>query len=217
MKKFLSLGLTLVLLLSLFSGCNQTANPGETTAATDAPVNDTISVGFGRVDITPTESVPIGGHQDERHSENIVDQLFATCIAITDSTGNTILLYHLDLLAAYQSALMARNKIARALGINGLQIIIGTVHNHSGPKLDGVSHAYIDEYNEQMPNWLLEAAETAMADRKTVTGMYITKTNPVGLNFVRHHILADGSKTGWASPANQSAVAHVFDPDNTQG
>jgi len=88
-----------------------------------------------------------------------------------------------------------------------------STHNHSGPKLNDSSFAYITEYNEKMPDWLIQAAETAMADRKPAK-MFTTVTHPEHLNFVRHHILADGSKTGWASPASQSAVAHVFDPDN---
>lgn len=212
MRKLFSLTLIFILLVSLF-GCAQTESPSETTApATEGIDPNSLSVGYGRVDITPTESVPIGGHKDERFSTQVVDPLYATCIAITDGTGNTLLLYHLDLLAAYTPVIMARSTISRKTGVPGLQIVMCTTHNHSGPKLTD-SSAYIQEYNEKMPEWLLEAAEMALADRKSAK-MYTTVTHPVGLNFVRHHILADGSKTGWATPANQSAVDHVFDPDN---
>lgn len=216
MKKLLVLTLCVLMVLSVFAGCNQNDTPAESTSPTETEGADpnTLSIGFGRVDITPTENVPLGGSTNERISDGVVDPLYATCIAFTDGTDNTVLLYHLDLLGVYDTAMMARNKIAKKLGVNGLQIIIASTHNHSGPKQKDDTNPAIARYNEAFDDLLIQAAELALADRKPVTKMYTTRTYPLGLNFVRHHILEDGSKTGWASPAVQSGVSHVADPDN---
>ena len=215
MKRALSLILCVLLTLSLFVGCNSDTQPTETTTpTTEAPKAHTLQVGYGRVDITPEYSVPLSGRHDEVFSEKIVNRLYATCIAFTDENDNTILLYELDLLQSYGEANMARVQIARKTGVNGLQILMCSTHNHSGPNLSNNTNGNIERYVETLPDLLVQAAEEAMADRKPVTNLYTAKTYPEGLNFLRHHILADGSKTGWASPAVSSGVAHLFDADN---
>ena len=53
MKKIVSLILSIFLILGTFSGCGESG--GETTApSTEPPVPHSLSVGFGRADITPT-------------------------------------------------------------------------------------------------------------------------------------------------------------------
>lgn len=214
MKKTLSLILCILMILAVFSGCGPTEQPGESTVpSTEAPKPHSLRVGYGRVDITPEYSVPLGGRHGEVFSEKVVDRLYATCIAFTDENDNTILVYHLDLLQSYGQVNMARVQIAKATGVNGLQIMMCSTHNHSGPNLNS-ANGNIDRYCETLPDLLVQAAVDAMADRKPVTNLYTASTNPIGLNFLRHHILADGSKTGWATPAVSSGVAHLFDCDN---
>jgi len=214
MKKLFSLMLACLLLVSLFSGCTQNA-PSETTVpATEGLDPDTLSLGFGRVDITPTEPMPMGSSiNGEYLSGDVVERLYATCMAFTDGADNKLLLYHLDLKAASAPVIAGRSKISKKTGVPGLQIIIASTHNHNAPNLTK-EHPSVERYNEALPDKLLEAAELAIADQKPVTGMYTATARPLGLNFVRHHILEDGSKTGWASPAVQSGVAHTADADN---
>lgn len=214
MKKTFSLILCVLLVLSLFAGCTPAEQPGETTVPTEEPKAHTLKVGYGRVDITPEYSVPLSGRHDEVFSEKVINRLYATCIAFTDETDNTILLYELDLLQSYGEANTARIRISKKTGVNGLQILMCSTHNHSGPNLSNSNNGNIQRYIETLPDLLLKAAEDALADRKPVTGLFTAKAYPTGLNFLRHHILADGSKTGWASPAVSSGVAHLFDADN---
>jgi len=215
MRKVISITLCLLLVLSVFSGCGPTNQPGESTApSTEAPKPHTLQVGYGRVDITPEYSVPLSGRHEEVFSDKVVDRLYATCIAFTDENDNTVLLYELDLLQSYGEANNARLKIAKKTGVNGLQILMCSTHNHSGPNLNNVNNGNIQRYVETLPDLLVQAAVDAMADRKPVTKLYTAKTNPEGLNFLRHHILDDGSKTGWASPAVSSGVDHLFQCDN---
>lgn len=216
MKKTISMILCLVMALSLFGGCTTAEEPSESTAG---KAEHTLQLGYARADITPTFSVPLGGRHTEDFSERVDDHLYATCIAFTDETGNTILLYQLDLLFAYSQAMTARLKIAKEAGVNGLQIMVTSTHNHSGPDLSN-GNANIERYTEEiLTPKMVEAAKAAMADRKPVKGMYITSTNPVGLNFLRHYILKDGTKVGWATPVvqavkNGTMQGHLFDADN---
>ena len=96
MKRNMCLLLCAVLMTLLFAGC-QPAQPGETTAP---QISHVLKVGYGRVDITPEESVPLrglGGDTSNRMSKDVKNPLYATCIAFTDETDNTILLMELDL------------------------------------------------------------------------------------------------------------------------
>ena len=58
-------------------------------------------VGHGRTDITPQESVPLRGYgsTSNRMSQTVLDPLYATCLALTDASGETALLFGLDLIA----------------------------------------------------------------------------------------------------------------------
>lgn len=220
MKKTIAMVLCLMMVLSMFCGCGPTEQPGGTSAPeTTAPVAHTLQVGYGRADITPPYSVPLGGRHTEDFSETVDDNLFATCIAFTDETGNTILLYQLDLLFSFSQAMMARVSIAKATGVNGLQIMVTSTHNHSAPNLSS-SNANIERYAEEvLKPQMVEAAKAAMDDRKPVKSMQIARTYPEGLNFLRHYILKDGTKVGWASPVvqavnNGTMQGHLFDADN---
>ena len=46
--------------------------------------------GFGRVDITPEESVPLAGYGNtsKRFFQNIRDRIIGNCVAVTDENGN---------------------------------------------------------------------------------------------------------------------------------
>ena len=79
-----------------------------------------IQVGFGRTDIMPIGSIELGGlgNGPFRKSENILDTLYATCNAITDSEGQTLLLITMDLHHAMQGMVAdIRKNITAATGI----------------------------------------------------------------------------------------------------
>ena len=56
-----------------------------------------VRVGFSRTDITPIESVPLGGYgnTERRMSGAILTRLYATCLAFSDGE-NTVLFYTVD-------------------------------------------------------------------------------------------------------------------------
>ena len=102
-------GLVLTLLSGLFLACNGSetkspsesgqAAPAETEDGKPADISGKFSVGYGRVSILPDYEVPLGGFGDTktRISKGAYDVIYETCIAMTDETGETVLLFAVDI------------------------------------------------------------------------------------------------------------------------
>ena len=159
MKKLLSLLLCAAMIMAAFAGCNQGEKPGETTAPA---LEKVLKVGYARVDITPREPIPLRGlgNSEGRISTEILDPLYATCLAFTDENDNTVLLYHMDLCHSFSMAtLTLKAAIARKTGIPGAQIMMTSTHNHSGPDLDLSENPVIQRYMDSLKEWTAAAAE----------------------------------------------------------
>ena len=173
-----------------------------------------LQVGFGRAVITPKTSVPLGGYGNtsKRMSETVLDDLMATCVAVTDEKGETLLLLSLDLSNSSREA-MIRPVIAEATGIPVDHIMLATTHTHSGP--DTVSPLQcIRDWLPDCAAQAAEAAKAAMADRAPAeVSMGSAKTE--GLNFVRHYLLSDGSYGGdnFGDFKNNTIVDHAAPND----
>lgn len=210
MKTAFSRILILLLICCLvFAGCSAPAEPTVTTTPvvttqeTEATIDNTpfisnLSVGFGRVDISPTEPTPLRGYgySSGRLSKNIQDPLYATCIALTDSGDNTVLLFSLDLTNSFTEVMnAARQQISEKTGIPFDAIMVSATHNHSSPDLDNLNEPSVPKYIESLKNWMTQAAVEALNDR-TLAKVYITSTATKNLNFVRRYQLQDGSYAG---------------------
>ena len=183
----------------------------------DTSIESNISVGFGRVDISPQESVPLRGYgySSGRMSTNIQDPLYATCIAITDSNGTTALLYTLDIINAFTDVMnAARQQISDTTGVPYDAILVACTHTHSGPDLDNLNEPSIPRYIESLKGWMTQAAVAALADRAPAT-VYTTSTETENLNFVRRYLLSDGSYAGdnFGSFSGKTIVGHETDAD----
>ena len=156
------------------------------------------SVGYARVDITPEESVPLAGYGNnmQRLSQGVLDPLYATCIAITDNTGNTLLVYTVDLISTTDLySLPARDAISSACNIPKDHIIISAIHTHSAPDLLQTTYPPIIRYQQQLIEKLTVAATSALQDRKPAT-ILAGHTYNQGMNFVRHYILENDTYAG---------------------
>jgi len=213
MKRILSLLLAMLVVLSIFAGCTENGND-ETTLGS---VGHSLSVGFGRVDITPQEPVPLRGYgnSSSRFSREVADPLYATCLAFTDENNNTVLLYHTDLTSACGDIfLYGRSKVSKATGIPMSNIMISATHMHSGPDMTNTKEPSIPRYIESFYGWLIEAAEAALADRKPAD-LYTAEAYPVGYNFVRHYYMEDGTVAGDGfGYRDQKYISHVSEADN---
>jgi len=216
MKKLLCMLLTLVMLLAM-AACGssqpQSGDAGETTAATGG-----MMVGYGRANITPEYSVPLAGYGNTsmRMSTSFQTYLYSNCVAVSDGE-NTMLLINNDLTSLGNGTVSnIRDAITDKTGIHGQNIMIAATHNHSAPDLGNSAEANIAKYNSQLIDWMVDAAEAAVADLKPATGMYHGSSNPEGLNFVRHYVLEDGTFKGDNfGDLNPSPYAgHTHDVDN---
>lgn len=214
MKRILAILLCLVMLLS-FAACGK--EPAEET-----PPSETLRVGFGRADITPIDiSVPLYGYANHatRLSTEVLDPIYATCIALTDSADNTILIFTMDLTTSFGAVVpLQRKAISEATGVPFENICLSATHTHSGPAMVA---AYDDrfpqmyDYAKYMKEQFVQAAVDAMADRAEATIEY-GAAYPEGLNFVRHYVMDDGSVIGdnFGTDEGKTYMRHVSDADN---
>lgn len=208
MKKALSLILCIILSMSLFVACE---SPTDDTAV---EANGQFSVGYGVADISPKESVMLGGFGDheERYSNKVTEPLAVTCIAVTGEDGETVLVMAYDLSNSYDVwTKPTREAVSEATGVPFDHIMITCSHTHSGPYIK----AY-PIYQEEVKNQSIAAATQAMADRApaTISGSYTRVEEKVNCN--RHYLLADGTYMGegvGAVPKDQ-LIGHFTNPDN---
>ena len=180
--------------------------------------NAALSVGFGRVDISPTESVPLRGYgySSGRMSTNIQDPLYATCIAIRDGSGNTVLLFTLDLINSFTEVMnAARARISEATGIAFDAIMVACTHTHSGPDLAHLNEPSIPRYIESLKEWMTQAAVAALADVAPAR-LYTASTQTENLTFVRRYLMSDGSYAGpnFGNFNNGYIVGHESEADS---
>ena len=98
-------------------------------------MNQVLKVGFGREKITPTMEVYIsGGGNPKRISIGILDDLYITCIAITDETDNTVLVFTEDMQQVSSPFIdPGVEGVVAATGVPQEKIIIAATHTHSAP------------------------------------------------------------------------------------
>lgn len=157
-----------------------------------------MKVGYSRVCITPTESVPLAGYgaTSKRMSDSVTRDLYTTCIAFTDESGSTALVVTNDLiLTSWEWSEPAREKMAAATGVPYEHILISATHTHSGPDMGNTAHDSILRYRETIGDLMTQAAVEAMADRKEAR-MFSGSTYIEGVNFVRHYVLDNGTFIG---------------------
>lgn len=157
-----------------------------------------LKVGYGRADITPEGSVPMGGYGNpsNRYNEEVRDPLYATCIAFTDCDGNTVLLFTTDAIRVNPVlADEARDILCPELGLERHQIMVGSTHSHSTPETSMKEVPTVAAYRVKYVEGLCEAARMAMADRLPALP-YVGFQQTESMNFIRHYKMADGSYAG---------------------
>ena len=202
MKKILSVLLVLAMVLSLCA-CG---GKGDTTPKA-------FSVGFGRVDITPTASASLHGYSELRNSMGVYNKLYATCVAMADTTGNTVLMYAVDLI--FVDTKMAEKYVAQvseATGIPASNIMASGSHTHSAPTPNGNGTYWDTQFYPAM----VQAAKDALADlapAQILAGEIRTDK----MNFVRHYMTANGVVIGdnfGTAAENGGITGHATEADN---
>ena len=201
-------------------------------------------VGFGRSDITPNFAVHIGAGGDPNRifdgsEENVLDPLYVNCVAITDTTGETVLLITQDLTGAAKNyTVEARSLISAATKIPEENIFISATHTHSAPDTANYGDEQssratgVAQFRELYFAKVVEAAQAALADRSYATaasGTAVAKTTVTkgipgiytweeerDLVFVRRYVQKDGGyRGGYGHNPNSALVDSVYDANNT--
>ena len=151
-------------------------------------------VGYSRVDITPEAfGMPLGGwgQTDKRLHNKVLDNIYASCVAITGTNGKTLLLMSVDLLNSYAHDTI-RKKIQQELGIPYEYILWAATHTHSAPDpYSPINAGYMKTVYEKA----VCAARLALEDRTAAT-ISIGRTQVEGLNYIRHFVMNDGTYAG---------------------
>ncbi len=158
----------------------------------------TIKLGYARKDITPLEPVPLRGYGNTsvRIHENVLDPLYATCLAFEDEKGQKALIFAMDLCSLMTTyAAKIQDDLCAATGLAPERILCSCTHNHSSPDLANPEQETVPRYVEYLKEQMIAAAQEAMADVKPATAQ-IGRTHTNGMNFVRRYVMADGTYAG---------------------
>ena len=216
MKKILALTLAVIMLLSLCACGGSAGGAGGAGGDQEQPVDNSLEVGFGKVNITPGYSVGLGGSGNDkiRRSTGMVSYVFATCVALR-SAGETYLLYTVDTLSINdQLADQLRLEIITEMpDLKPENIYLMATHGHSCP-----TPYWPDEnegkYRQEFFKWIPQAAKAAINDLAPAT-MELAQFDLEGMNFVRHYIMNDGTYAGSNFGSTASGYKeHVYDPDH---
>ena len=173
-----------------------------------------LKVGFGRIDILPTEPTEMGGYGNGpyRISTHVLDPLFATCVAITDDRDETLLLITMDLVHSQPYMFNPiREYITAETGIPGENIFVACTHTHYCPDVGNPGPARVDAYMEYANKRIPQAAYMALENRKEAT-VLSGVSQAENLNFVRHYLRQDGTVGGGAMKDNPP-VRHMAQAD----
>ena len=140
MKRIIACILSWILLLGIV-GCAKESPSAQTPTETEEILLPVVGagfrVGFGRSSITPQENLPLGGYgtSSTRITEDVLDEIYVDCIALTDENNETMLLMLTDLQRIEDSLIdMLRLSVYEATGIAQERIIISCSHTHSRGK-----------------------------------------------------------------------------------
>lgn len=157
--------------------------------------------GFGREDITPEEPIALAGffNSERRVSQNILDRLYTTCVAVSDPDGVTVLQYQLDNMeVCSQYAGEITKYFDKKYGIGRDYIHITATHTHSAPDTDPDTKEPLpptERYIAMVIRKLIAAGEAALTDRSPALMEYGT-THTRNLNFTKNYYFTNGLSLG---------------------
>jgi hypothetical protein len=126
-----------------------------------------LQVGFGRIDITPSGSLPMGGYIERTGmSAGVHDPLFAKAVAFRHGKTSAVLI-SLDLLhVSNEWTRKLRKEILRVIGVPRKNVLVAATHTHSGPAVftpaDGRAKEIV-RYEERLLKDCVKAARKAFA------------------------------------------------------
>jgi hypothetical protein len=116
-------------------------------------------VGFGAVDITPSQSVRLAGRYFERQSSGVHDPLLARAMAISNGANRAVLCV-VDLSKVpVEMVALTRKLVQEQCGLAAEELVLSAVHTHTGPDLTAEP-----EYAASLPLKFADAVRHALDD-----------------------------------------------------
>jgi len=196
-KKMVALLLLAVMVLSLCA-CGKEKDKGNGGSGENSALSGKFSAGFGKVDITPKENVPLDSYGDAEHriSTGLLSYMYALAVAVTDTDGNSLIFVVGDQSWCSPSLQgQIRTEITNRTGVPGDHIVLSGTHTHAAPAPGLTENPAQARYNVQYTKGMVDAAVMAMEDRKPAK-VYAGGVDTEKMNFVRRYIMDDGSLTG---------------------
>ena len=176
---------------------------------------DLFRTGFGRADITPERYYGLAGFgtDGQRICNNILDRPMVTCVALSDDSGETFLLFSSDTLyVSSKQTELVRQAITEATGVVGSHVLIVATHTHAGPSVhDGQQN--IEQYYPYYACQLVKAAREALEDMRP-TRLSIGEKELLNMTFVRHYLLDDGTFIGMGYGYKDQQKRHLTQSDD---
>ena len=160
-------------------------------------------VGFGEANITPEtiDGMPLQGYSNASsrlavdEGREAYDDIYAQAVAITDETGQTVILIYCDLITCNADLFdYVVDAVAAATGVPEGNIFLNFSHSHSVPSVTTTTFPIVVEYNKTLPNLFARSALQAMNDRQPATmetGSFEVQQTVNGktqyYNFYRHY------------------------------
>lgn len=132
-------------------------------------MNSVLKAGIAKVDITPKESLYMGGYDSSCRaapSEGAMGNIYIRAL-VFDDNATRIAFIEADLVGLPQEdVLTLRKQVATETGIPVENILLGCVHNHSAPTFD--RHNSQSQWYKDFPGNVSKAAKEAIADLEPV-------------------------------------------------
>ena len=144
-----------------------------------------LRVGYSKKSLTPAEPVALFGYVPGRIYKRVLDDVYMTCVAISDSYDNTVLMYSMDAINMdLEIASSLRMAVSEITEVPADHVFITSTHTHSAPSCGS--------YGDGLQQAAVQTAQEALADRKTAK-MFFGVDHTEGISFVRHYFSKDGS------------------------
>ena len=183
-----------------------------------------LSVGFARVNITPMRGIGIEGYFISRIMDGVLDDLHARCVSISKD-GERVLLLAVDLCMIKTSICdRYRDAIAKATGLSRDAIIIHCQHTHTAPYVDpDRDNLYVGEYIGREKELILEYQDFVCYRLTDVALAAIENEKPAKMGhgigyasnvaFIRRFRMKDGSVRTNPGVNNPDIVAPIGELD----
>ena len=172
--------------------------------------NGDFLVGFGRVDITPSQPVLLQGYYYDRLSTGVHDRLYARTMSVSDG-DNRVVLCVVDLVYFAPRKIVdeTRRLISDICALPPENVILAATHTHTGPDLGRE-----EQYADALPAMFAESVRLAVEDLSPAD-LDVARGRETTLQFIRRYKMKDGSVVTNPGIMNPDVVEPIgeVDPD----